>query len=316
MSTSDDEHGDEQGADDLALPAGLVLPLDAEPGPATTLDAARADAIVLGALDGWQGQAQPAPSSPAQPAPSQLFRLAAAAAAVLSLATVGTAAALLWWRPGAAPPAPSEAEVTRQDEPPAAAQVDVLPEPAAAQVDVLPEPAAAQVDVLPEPAPAPPAPEAETLATPEPEEVVAPPETRARPRTAREAPSEDLLAEANALRGAGRFREAEALYQRVARSERGAFTGYVAEVAAAGVRVEHLRDARGALAGYRRALAARPGGPLDAEAREGEARALRVLGDRAGEARALEALVSAHPSSAQARRARSRLEELSESGTR
>ena len=85
----------------------------------------------------------------------------------------------------------------------------------------------------------------------------------------------------------------------------------VAQLASATLHLEHLGDARGALATYRRALAARPGGELGEEARWGVAEATRALGDRAGEAAALAAFLDAHPGSALAPAAQRRLAALS-----
>jgi hypothetical protein len=84
----------------------------------------------------------------------------------------------------------------------------------------------------------------------------------------------------------------------------------VAEVASATLHLEHLGDAPGALAGYRRALAARPAGALGEEARWGIAEAFRAVGDAKGEAFALRVFLDTHPRSAMATAAKKRLAEL------
>ena len=149
----------------------------------------------------------------------------------------------------------------------------------------------------PAPAPVtPPAPSAtvEPTAAVEPTAPIAPatPSTPPRPRPAPsalpdDAPADDVLALANQRRKDRAWRDADLLYRKVAARFRGTDAAIVAELASATLHLEHLGDARGALAGYRRALAARPGGVLGEEARWGMAEATRALGDRAAEAAAL-----------------------------
>jgi hypothetical protein len=122
--------------------------------------------------------------------------------------------------------------------------------------------------------------------------------------------AEDLLARANALRGERRWQDADGVYAEVAKRYPRSAAAYVAQVASAGLRLDHLKDGGGARKLYRAALAARPTGPLAEEARYGLARALRVLGDREGERAALEAFVAKHPGSPLAASARKRLGEL------
>jgi hypothetical protein len=131
-----------------------------------------------------------------------------------------------------------------------------------------------------------------------------------RSRSADARVAEDLLERANRLRGAGSFREADAVYERVTREHRGAFAAYVAEVASASLHLEQLGDPRGAAQRFERALRMRPGGALDLEALDGLARARRALGDREGERDALRTLLSRHPASAAAARATTRLADL------
>ena len=87
----------------------------------------------------------------------------------------------------------------------------------------------------------------------------------------------------------------------------GTATAYVARVAAASLRLDHLGDPAGALALYRGALA---GGALGEEALLGTARCHRALGDRASEAATLRRLLAAHPRSLLAAQASARLAEL------
>ncbi len=128
-----------------------------------------------------------------------------------------------------------------------------------------------------------------------------------RPRPAR-VDVEDLMAEANALRGEGAWARAEATYLRASRARPGSGTAHVADVAAAGIRLDQRRDPRGAIRLYRRAL--RTGGPLAVESREGLARAFRALGRADAERDALADLLARHSGSRAARHARQRLQEL------
>jgi tetratricopeptide (TPR) repeat protein len=118
------------------------------------------------------------------------------------------------------------------------------------------------------------------------------------------------LAEANRLRAAARWQAADAAYERVWRSAPKSSSAYVARVAQASVRLEHLGDARGALTAYRAALAQSPDGPLGEEIRFGIAEALRRRGDARQERDALERFLAAYPDSPLATRARQRLAAL------
>jgi tetratricopeptide (TPR) repeat protein len=117
----------------------------------------------------------------------------------------------------------------------------------------------------------------------------------------------DGIGAANELRRAGRWQEAEAMYREVATNFPSAPEAYVASMAAAALRLEHLGDPAGALGLYR-SLAR--GGSLGVEAMFGIARCHRALGEAAAEKAALEAVVSAYPTSLQADRARQRLGEI------
>jgi len=121
---------------------------------------------------------------------------------------------------------------------------------------------------------------------------------------------DDMLERANRLRAKGDYVGAERLYARVFQEHPGSLAGYVARVAAASIRLDHLADAQGARALLQGALRERPGGVLDLEVRAGLSKAERALGDQGAERAALQALVKAHPASLAAERARERLREL------
>jgi tetratricopeptide (TPR) repeat protein len=124
------------------------------------------------------------------------------------------------------------------------------------------------------------------------------------PRPSVRAP-EDWLREGNRLRAARRWKQADEAYGHAAHASSDA--AYVAFVASAGVRLEHLGDARGALARYRAALKASPHGALDEEIRFGIADAHRALGETAREREALQAFLRDYPASPLAEHARARL---------
>lgn len=155
-----------------------------------------------------------------------------------------------------------------------------------------------------------PAPETTTRDAPEP---TAPPAPSAPP--AAKPLAEDLLRTANDRRREHRWRDAEQTYQKVIRGAPGSAAAYSATVAAASLRLEQLGDPAGALRLFRAALAQRSGGALAEEARWGVAEAHRALGDRAAEADALRAFVSAHPSSLMVSNAQKRLKALSGAGS-
>jgi len=136
------------------------------------------------------------------------------------------------------------------------------------------------------------------------------PAARATPPT-----SEDLMKQANEQRRARQWQAAEALYQRVMREHPGTSAAYVAAIAAASIRLDHLGDARGALRLYQSALASGVNRVLAEEARWGLAEAHRALGDDAREARALQDFVARHPGSPLLPQARARLGVLGAAGT-
>ncbi|MBL8624703.1 MAG: hypothetical protein JNK64_25570 [Myxococcales bacterium] len=279
----------EPGVDALA---GVMPKLDDEPGPARRLSTARtsrmvADILAAAATAPLETSTAPAPPTTTASAPAPRKRwVPLLAAALVAAAVVGAGAAVITTRLMSSAPAPQAA-------PPAS------PPPAPA--------------VTP---PAPPAPSPNTSPTPvevAPIDVAptAPPSPRPRAPAADDAPAADLLARANQARKDRAWRDADALYRRVAARFAGTDAAVVAQLASATLHLEHLGDARGALATYRRALAARPGGELGEEARWGIAEATRALGDRAGEAAALTAFLDAHPGSALAPAAQRRLAALS-----
>ena len=124
------------------------------------------------------------------------------------------------------------------------------------------------------------------------------------------APLEDLLALANRLRRGREWRSADEVYRAVIDRFPSSDAAVVAEIASSTLRLEKLGDATGALEGYQRALGARPTGALAEEARWGIVEALRVVGDRAGEATAVKEFLAHHPVSALAPAARRRAAEL------
>jgi tetratricopeptide (TPR) repeat protein len=144
-------------------------------------------------------------------------------------------------------------------------------------------------------------PEIDAESEPQTEPVFAPPKDR---KTA-----EDLLERANRFRAERKPRVAEKIYLKVLRRFPQSDAAYVAAIATASIRLEELGNPQGALRLYRRAIALRPSGALDAEARFGLAEALRTIADPA-EKEALRDFLSRHPSSPYATKAKKRLEEL------
>lgn len=123
-------------------------------------------------------------------------------------------------------------------------------------------------------------------------------------------PPADLLAAANERRARRAWREADAYYAAVVARFGGTDAAVIAEVASASLHLQHLGDARGALAAFRRTLQARPTGAVAEEARWGVAEAQREIGDRDAEALALREFLDRYPQSALAAAARRRLERL------
>lgn len=251
-----------------------LFDLDGE-GPARPVGDAEADALIEGALDAWEGTA----GGGANAAGKSAAWWASAAAATL-VAAAAAAALLLGGREESAVPEPAPPAA-----PPGEPAIPAFPEP----VEILDERGEAAV----EPAPR---------------------RRAARAPAAPERSPDDLLRAANHLRGERRWGEAERTYLEVTGAYPGTHAAYVAQVAAANIRLERLNRAGPAARLFRAAI--RIGGPLDPEARDGLARALRRTGDRRGERRALEGLLARHPRSAYAARARERLEALEAADSR
>lgn len=260
---------------------GLLPALDSQPGPARRLSQRRAAEIVGAVLDmdqakGMNGAAPPR-TRDRDRAPAFARLLAAALLLVLLAGGALAAVYLIRQRPAPVPgpvlaPAPISARA---------------PAPAAAAPSIVPE---ATPEIAPEIAPA-------AASTP------------ARRAFSARGP-EDLLLLANRRRGERRFRDADALYQRVLLRHPGSPAAYVAQLASASLRLEHLRDPRGARRLYEAALRTRPAGALSEEARLGLAEACRALHARDAEAQALRDLLSAHPGTLHRRQAEARLRAL------
>jgi hypothetical protein len=301
--------------------------LDSQPGPAKRLPARQAQAMIQAALLAMDTPVAepvaPAPATtrprvtvhtrpaplPASPEPARARgrRLVWLLAAALVI-TAGAASAGIYRWLGQAP-AQTES-----------GQPSALPAPAP-RTEPAPEPAQAALPAAPEAAEAPGVVEA-------PDEPAAEPRRRPRPRPTRPADaraerraeppapavapatSEDLMKQANEQRRARAWQAAEALYQRVMREHPGTSAAYVAAIAAASIRLDHLGDARGALRLYQSALASGVNRALAEEARWGLAEAHRVLGDDAREAGALQDFVARHPGSPLIPQARARLRAL------
>jgi tetratricopeptide (TPR) repeat protein len=259
-----------------------AFPLDEAPGPASKLAVKQADLLIEGALDAWEFDRRQPARATAPAVSSWLPRLAAAAALIATVVTGAAAARYFLWSSAdvATEPPPSEPPRARLARP----NTPVLPAP-------VPE------DPVAEPEPADPVQDART------------PNRRA--ERVRQAQAEDLLARANALRGRSQWPDAERAYLEVSRRYPDTPSAYVAQVAAAALRLDKLDDAHGARRLYARALAARPQGNLTLEIRQGLARAARRLGDMAGEIVALTDIVERHPDTPAAAQARNRLEALS-----
>jgi tetratricopeptide (TPR) repeat protein len=257
------------------------LRLDDEAGPAPYITRGKVDALVLGALDqaGFVGPQAIGPRgagrSPMPHKPGLGFR-SLAAAVVLACLTVGSASAAVMWY--------ARKHAEKQTEARASAAEDAT---RAARSP------ARQVEVSPILAPAEPAPVQRTEAV-----------------VGKEAPRapEDWLVEGNRLRSEKRWSKADEAYTRAAQRAPHSQTAYVARVASAAVRLEHLHDPRGALSRYRAALQQAPHGALSEEIHLGVADAERALGNRDGERAALELFLREHPSSPLAAQAKARLE--------
>lgn len=253
-------------------------------GPARRQPAAANAALIAAALDAWQTAPplDPGTSSVASAGASAPWAKVAMLAAAIG-AVVGAAVAIaILWGSTEAPRAPEPA-------PPPEAPIEAAPTPTEAPVAPPAELAPALEDEAPAPAREP---------------------ARARRAAPPAERPEDLIARGNALRAERRWAEAEQAYLSASRASPRSSIAHVADVAAAAIRLEHRGDPIGAATLYARALTARPNGPLALEAREGIARAERRRGRAPAERAALEAIVTHHPGSPAATRARARLLEL------
>lgn len=250
------------------------LSLDGGGGPAPYITRAKADALIFAALE--QAGYESAPPQQAA-TPTRELRTGWAArsvAAIVLFASLGVgsaSAAVMWYvRERTEAPAPAPAAAPQQ--------VREVVRRAPARVDVAP---AAPLE-LP----------AAVIESKRPE---------------RRAP-EDWLVEGNRLRAERRWDKADEAYGQAVRSAPHGQAAYVARVASAAVRLEHLHDARGALSLYRAALREQPQGALREEVLYGIAEAQRALGNRAEERAALEHFLREYPSSPLAGQAKSRLD--------
>jgi hypothetical protein len=274
----------------------VELRLDDQIGPAAHLTRAKTDAMIVdalaaagfGALDvesekleelELEMEAEPA----APPRHKRHWAVwQAVAAALIAFVGVGSASAAVMWFAKRKP-----APVVQQLEAPALE--DDKPKAAA--------PARHVEQVVEEPAPLP-------------QEQLAEPSAVEKPKHVRDRKPEDWLEEANQLRARKKWKEADAAYAKVWQTAPKSDAAYVARIAAAGVRLDHLSDPRSALLRYRAALKASANGALSEEARFGIAEAFRKLEDSEREIAALRDFLAKHPNAGLAPKAKARLSAL------
>jgi hypothetical protein len=301
--------------------------LDDGPGPARPADDARSAAIIAGALLG-AGFPPPVPTGGGASGPAHGGATKAAATATAKglaatklavLAGGAVAVAVAGWvalrAPAAQVPSAAPVAIAPSGAPPLPAAPPPPPPPPIETAVPIVEPAI-DSPPLPEPRTSPPAERATRPRTPSSPAKGAKPAAGSRGRrppastvAAATAP-EDLLAAANAARAAHRWREADALYARVASGAPAELAQQTALVASASLHLEHLGDPAGALRRFRAALAAGPHDALAEDARWGLAEAARATGNVTAEAAALDDFVVHHASSPRAARARTRRTEL------
>lgn len=278
------------GDDELA--AALLPALDDSSGPARRLSHAKASAMVASIVDAALLEVPAVRTEATAPVPRTAAprRLAPIlAVALVAAAVVGAAAAVVTTRYLT----PARVREEAPPSPPRNVPAPVVPsEPEELVID--------DGTIITDPAPRPRKDRDRDKPDPKPEKIDLPPD----------APAEDILALANQRRKERAWKAADELYRRVLKQYPRTDAAIVAEVASATLHLEHLGDAPGALAGYRRALAARPAGALGEEARWGIAEAFRAVGDAKGEAFALRVFLDTHPRSAMAPAAKKRLAEL------
>lgn len=264
------------------------LTLDDKPGPAAHLPRGKADAMIENALlaagFGPAEVAAPVAIETKQQARTRRFTLLqAAAAALIAFLGIGSASAAVMWF------------AKRNMEP----TVEQLVERPVKKATRTPRPKPVITPEVSE--------KAEPIELDE-IEVSYPIDDKTRTRK-----PEDWLEEANRLRAQKRWKDADETYARVWQAAPHSDAAYVARVASAGVRLDHLHDPKIALARYKNALKVAPAGPLSEEARYGIAEAYRAMGDRKAERAALEAFVAKHPDAGLTIRAKKRMLELDSS---
>jgi len=247
-----------------------LFPLDDQPGP-MKFSNKRADAILNHALDVWENE-----RIQTKPRIFPFKRVALLAAAVFA---VSSAAALTYvWSPAekSTPVAPRE-----------------VPSPVQKKRSTRPQPPPQEVSSEVE------------------EPAVVPEKTVTRNHN-KPAPQrvDDLMQRANQLLQQKRWRDAEQTYYKVYKRYPGTMSAYVALVAAASIRLEHLDNPKGAIALYQYAIRSNPRGALDLEAHFGIAQSWRELGNRQQEISALETLLEKYQSGPTARNAQQRLEAI------
>ena len=120
---------------------------------------------------------------------------------------------------------------------------------------------------------------------------------------------DELLAQARQYRQDDRWRDAANTYRKLIRLHGRTSAARNAWLSLGDIQLDQLSQPKAALASYRRYLS-QGGGALAQEARYGQIRALRRLGDRAGERKAIDAFLDEHATSPRAANLRKRQAEL------
>lgn len=306
-------------------PEDLLGSLDGRPGPARRISSAvsaeMVRSVLEAALDTPVDELDELPPPPAPRAPRwrRPLLLAAAAVVALSVGTAASAVALRFFdiKLGSAELTETARRAPRERPvpPPRPPAAEVVAPPPAAEPPADVEIEIPRSAVEPEPEPARPsrrkkAPRVAVKVVPW-QEPPAPPEPAAPPAVVPEnLPPADLLAAANEWRKKREWEAADMFYRAVTTRFPATDAAVVAEVASAALHLQHLADARGALAAYHRTLEARPTGPLAEEARWGIVEARRAMHDGPAEAEALRDFLAHHLDSALAPAAQRRLDRL------
>jgi TolA-binding protein len=269
-----------------AVELDAMADFDAELAPRPGDDALLAR-IVSGAMDELH------PARESIPAPGEGIRTArraitVAAAAALVVGLFGGAAAAMW-----------AMSVFESDDEPASREEPSRP-PASPERSRREAPAPAPVDVA-EPA-------VDEATAPAPEEVAPAPVGAGEPREIAAPSAADLLAQANRARNAGDNAEAARLYRALQRAHPSSRETAISRVAYGRLLLNRLHDPAGALAEFDRYLRGGSSGVLAEEARVGRAVALERLGRGADARAAWQDVLTHHPGSPNAERARARLE--------